>query len=546
MTSFAQHLLALGLLSSALAHTPPARPPTDARTPMLVRMKPLPCDAAQPIPFPNGFPLDRPACQKALATRLRDLSRLGIGPVTVLKLAQVLAVSLSSSQRAELERLDWVRAVEPDLPLYLLPSSPSHLPLQRPSPPLPSRQESDQRWNLTMVEAPAVWQQGVTGAGAVVASLDSGVDKAHTALSAGFRGGPNDWKDLFGTYAQPADEDGHGTQSLALAVGADLNGSPLGVAPEAQWIAVRMFQKGVSSLSLAHQALEWAFDPDGNPNTADQPDVVLASWWLEGSTNSCLTEFSADLAAFEAANIPVVFAAGNTGPNTSTSAAPANDPAAWSVGAVDSAQAVGSFSARGPSACGGGIYPLLVAPGTSVETADLTFGVFPSATILVTGTSFAAPAVAGAIALLRSDEPDATTSDLQAALVGTAVDVGPAGDDMQTGYGLLNVYAAWQSLSVTPNQPPVAQADASEVHRAQASTLPVLNNDRDPEGALDAMSLRIETLPLQGTAVLLPDGTLQYTSYRLARGQDSFTYSVADRQGLRSPPAKVSLKILPR
>ena len=521
----------------------PARMPEHVPEHVLVHLRPLSCEAGEKSLYDHGFTLDLPSCRAELQPRLTALRALGIHPVRILKLTRALAIEATPEQLAQLKRLPWVERLTPDAPLTLPPE-----PLQLvPSPskgPLEANVEANERWNLAMVRAPDLWSLGIKGAGAVVASLDSGVDRAHVALSAGYRGAAGDWLDLFGEYAQPTDEDGHGTQSISLAVGREVNGQPVGVAPAAQWIAVRMFQNGASSLSLAHQALDWAIDPDGNPATSDQPDVVLASWWLEGSTNTCLTEFSADFASLEAAGIPVVFAGGNTGPNSSTSVAPATDPDAWSVGAVDASGTVASFSARGPSACGGSLYPQVSAPGVQVEAADLTFGVFSSATILATGTSFAAPAVAGAVALLRGQEPLATPSDLQIAILSTALDIGPAGDDMQTGTGLLDVFSALQGLAVTPNLPPEANADTGEVHRGKLSILTVLANDSDPEGQLDVKSVRLEALPRQGVAAVAADGTIQYTASRTARGQDTFSYTVADSLGQRSPVASVVIKIL--
>jgi subtilisin family serine protease len=49
--------------------------------------------------------------------------------------------------------------------------------------------------NIALVNAPALWTQGYTEQGAVVASLDTGVDVNHPDLSARWRGGSNSWFD---------------------------------------------------------------------------------------------------------------------------------------------------------------------------------------------------------------------------------------------------------------------------------------------------------------------------------------------------------------
>ena len=75
-----------------------------------------------------------------------------------------------------------------------------------------------------------------------------------------------------------------------------------------------------------------------------------------------------------------------------------NHAAAFAAGAVDSTGAIADFSSRGASACGGGIFPELVAPGVNVLTSSLSLGGVPQYTY-VSGTSYAAPHVAAVAAL---------------------------------------------------------------------------------------------------------------------------------------------------
>ena len=106
------------------------------------------------------------------------------------------------------------------------------------------------------------------------------------------------------------------------------------------------------------------------------------------------------------ADIAVVFSGGNEGPLPATSISPANYPESLAVGATDSNRNIVNSSSRGPSACDGSSYPEIVAPGLNVRTADLTFGgLFPDSYVNVSGTSFSAPHVSGAIALLHSAFP---------------------------------------------------------------------------------------------------------------------------------------------
>ena len=69
----------------------------------------------------------------------------------------------------------------------------------------------------------------------------------------------------------------------------------------------------------------------------------------------------------------------------------------------------------------------------------------------MSGTSFAAPHVAGALALLLSALPQGIPLDYQrSALVNSAKDLGIAGPDNDTGYGRLDVLAAYQWLINNP------------------------------------------------------------------------------------------------
>jgi bacillopeptidase F len=314
--------------------------------------------------------------------------------------------------------------------------------------PLAHASEDRAGWNLRMVRATELWALGHRGQGVVVATLDSGVDLRHAALQSRWRGGVNSWFDPSGQHAQPYDSSGHGTWTMGILVGGDAGGEPMGIAPDARWISVKIFNdSGLSSFSIIHEAFQWILDPDGDPLTDDAPSVVVCPWDLSGTPDQCIPEFDDDIQALTDADVAVVFPAGNGGPGLWTSSPPANSPRVLAVGAVDAAMRIASFSSRGPSACGGGLYPQLVAPGVAVRTSDLTAGgLFPAATTTVSGTSFAAPHVGGALALLRGLSPSSTVEELQAALLRSAADGGITGTDFSFGYGVVDVMAAHGEL----------------------------------------------------------------------------------------------------
>jgi bacillopeptidase F len=307
-------------------------------------------------------------------------------------------------------------------------------------------------WNLDAVGAPVLWALGHRGAGVVVATMDSGADINHPDIGSKYRGGANSWFDPIGNSPAPNDALGHGTWVMGVLVGGEAGGSAIGVAPDAQWISVKIFNNNRNAtLGEVHQGFEWLLDPDGDPDTDDAPDIVNNSWYIQNTENQCDLEFAEDIAALVQAGIAVVFSAGNTGPAPGSSVSPANNPGSLAVGAAGPGSeglVVADSSGRGPSACGGGTYPRLVAPGAGLRTADLTLGgIIPDPYVTVSGTSFAAPHVAGGLALLKSAFGNASAAELQAALEAGAADMGPIGPDNDSGYGLLDLPAAYDVLA---------------------------------------------------------------------------------------------------
>ncbi|MDH4209312.1 MAG: S8 family serine peptidase, partial [Anaerolineae bacterium] len=245
--------------------------------------------------------------------------------------------------------------------------------------------------NIGLINAPALWALGFRGQGVVIASMDTGVSLNHPDLVAQWRGGTNSWFDPYGQHPlTPTDVHGHGTWTMGVMVGRDTSGTDIGVAPDAQWIAVKIFNdQGAGTTSFIHLGFQWLLDPDGNPATADAPHVVNNSWVL-GTVPACNLSLQPDLKALRAAGIIPVFAAGNFGPDSWSSASPANYPESLAVGNTYNTDQIYFESSRGPSACDEtqSIFPELVAPGVDILTTDLG-GLYTTAT----GTSMASPHV---------------------------------------------------------------------------------------------------------------------------------------------------------
>ncbi|MET7392342.1 S8 family serine peptidase [Dactylosporangium sp. NPDC005572] len=309
-------------------------------------------------------------------------------------------------------------------------------------------------WNLTLIGADAVWQRYGDGKGIVVGSSDSGVDGSHPALRGNFRGGDDSWLDPFGVDKSPTDNNGHGTHTLATAVGKDV-----GVAPGAQWIACENLPRNLGSMANYLSCLQFMLAPypagadpwhAGRPERA--PQVLTNSWGCPEVEGCDLTSLRPAIDAFAAAGIFFVAAAGNTGPDCETiTDPPSNYAATFTIGAVDRTSAVADFSSRGPTP-DGLVKPNVMAPGVDVLSA-LPGGRYG----YLSGTSMATPHVAGVVALMWSANPSliGKVEETRTILERTARHLTPSGTACGdpadvVGAGLVDALAA---VAATPRSP---------------------------------------------------------------------------------------------
>lgn len=306
---------------------------------------------------------------------------------------------------------------------------------------------------ISRLNVPTVWDQGITGRGAIVANTDTGVNGMDDTFGARWRGrfagDDASWYAPIPLTVFPVDDGsiggfGHGTATMGLLTGGERS---FGVAFEATWIAGDVFEDDEGFVSNALKTFEWLADPDGDPATlSDVPDVISNSYGLtdvDPATDRirCDTIFDDAIDALEAAGAIVVWSAGNEGEQGVTSPANrADSPVnAFAVGGVDAANRPVATSGRGPSECGGphATKPEVVAPGEDVLTRN-RFDDF----VRLSGTSFATPLVGGVFALMRSKDPTITPERAKTILLETARDLGSPGDDNDTGHGLVDAEAA--------------------------------------------------------------------------------------------------------
>jgi bacillopeptidase F len=276
-------------------------------------------------------------------------------------------------------------------------------------------------WNIAAVRAPTVWDMWITGYGVVVASLDTGVDCNHPALSRQYRGAATgadvySWYDAVNGAAAPYDDNGHGTHTTGTVLGQDpAEVSQIGVAPGAQWIAVKAFgSDGTGTDSDILAGAEWLLHPGPWPgDPAMAPDIINNSW---GGGSGFDEWFRPAVQAWRAAGIIPVFATGNQGAVSGSISIPGCYPECIAVGAINSADALGSFSGCGPAPYPppDNMKPDVVAPGVNITSA-VPGGGYAGGSYW-SGTSMAAPHVSGTIALMLQVNSGLTFDQIRQAL----------------------------------------------------------------------------------------------------------------------------------
>ncbi len=268
--------------------------------------------------------------------------------------------------------------------------------------------------SVPQIGAPAAWEAGFDGTGVTVAVLDTGVDTTHPDLAGVITETRN-----FTPSPTTEDKVGHGTHVAATiaGTGAAAGGTRKGVAPGARILAGKVLNDSGSGLvSWILDGMEWA--------AGSGADVVNMS--LGGGPTDGTDILSQGLDALtDQTGTLFVVSAGNDGENGEfTVGSPGAANRALTVGAVDRNDALAEFSSRGPRTGDFAIKPDITAPGVGIvaaRAAGTTFGTPVDASYTaLSGTSMAAPHVAGAAAILAQQHPGWGARELKDALASTA------------------------------------------------------------------------------------------------------------------------------
>ena len=297
-------------------------------------------------------------------------------------------------------------------------------------------------YGLAAIHADAAFAQGATGQGITVAVIDGGVDRNSPDLTANLT--PLSTDVIPGRNAPNGEEThGHGTQ-VAGVVAASFNGQgTVGVAYKATLLGVRADTPGTCVMpgggggTCAYTGDNLALAIDyavAHGARVINMSIVGAVPWGPA--------FEQALSRAAAAGVVVTAAAGNSAnSDPDWPARYAIDPryvgSVVAVGAADKTGALASFS----NMAGVTAQDFLVAPGKDVVT-----NCYPAGCDTVQGTSFAAPHVAGALALLLQTFPNLSGPQAIDILLKTADDLGAPGPDPVYGRGMLDLARAFSPI----------------------------------------------------------------------------------------------------
>lgn len=336
------------------------------------------------------------------------------------------------------------------------PAAPTPTPVSGPAPtptptPAPAAVIDPAEYELSnsarMADAITAFEAGAFGQGVAIAVIDSGID----ADSREFAGRISALsRDVSSAGRTITDEDGHGTAIAGVAAAAANGDWILGLAPEAGLVVARADDPGTCG------GADGCSFPDTNiargVDLAVQTGAKVVNISLGGSAAAPALVRAIDRAT--AAGTVIVISAGNDGdanpdPLAQVALSSVARGRVLIAGALTARKARASFS----NAAGTGREHYIAALGEGVRSVDEN-----GSRVAVSGTSFAAPAVSGALALLFSAFPDLTADEAVAILKDSAEDLGQPGVDEIYGYGALDIGAAFApqgGLSLAGSSAPV-------------------------------------------------------------------------------------------
>lgn len=297
---------------------------------------------------------------------------------------------------------------------------------------LPNDPYASEQWGHFQTNYYQVWQDISSSSEVLSCVIDSGISRRHPdLLGSDIRVGYNYYtEDEVGS-----DFGGHGTHVSAI-ISATTNNN-IGIVGLSKSAIVPFQVKYDSEDIYTSDIISAIYD------AADTGcDVINLSL---GSNSYSSAESAAIDYAIESGSL-VVAAAGNDGSSLYTY--PASYDSVISVGSINSRLLKSDFSNYNDKVT-------LVAPGEGIITANNRWGY-----VTVDGTSFSAPYVSAAGAIVKSFDKTVSQAEFKKILEKTSFDLGPRGYDNYYGHGLLNIESI---VDIYKNLPPDLIKDATEI-----------------------------------------------------------------------------------
>jgi len=255
-------------------------------------------------------------------------------------------------------------------------------------------------WNLARVSSRSrplgrnYFYDSSAGEGVVVYVVDTGINIKHKDFE-----GRAKWGITIPKFDSDVDQNGHGTHCAGI-----IGGKTYGVAKKATMVAVKVLRSdGSGSISDVLSGIEWVVKAHKRVREGKEPQKSIISMSLGGSKSQILDQ--AVKAAYKA-GVHVIVAAGNDADN-SCDYSPSGSPYAISVGATTRFDKLADFSNMGKCVS-------ILAPGKDIVSTWI-YGVESRS---LSGTSMAAPHVAGAAALILSETAQLVTpKDMKSMLI---------------------------------------------------------------------------------------------------------------------------------
>lgn len=267
--------------------------------------------------------------------------------------------------------------------------------------------------SLPLISAPQVFNLGFNGQNTTVAVLDTGVNYTFSAFgSCTSPGIPQGCRvvaamDIAASDGQ-LDDSGHGTNVAGIVAG---------VAPAAKLAVLDIFNGANATSSDVIAGINWAIANQATYNiVAINLSIGDGGNYSSPCSSSATNPFVVPFANANAAGIVVVAATGNNGYSNGINL-PACTPSAISVGAVYDANVGAKVYTNCSDSTTGANQITCFSNSASYHSLWAPGAVITAANYIASGTSQAAPHVAGSVALLRSAYPNESVSAIQARLL---------------------------------------------------------------------------------------------------------------------------------